>query len=110
MSVKGQKRRLVQWTAAPRLPLYATADQTRAALQYAAMGMASHTTVNRLDGWIGRDPSRIPNSIAREIAAALPPLGRSEVDRIRTRIMARQMVYERKKKVFGLHFGGGSVC
>src|ERR1700757_1915684 len=45
MSLVGQKRRLVQWTAAPRLPLYATADQTRAALQYAAMGqkLTSHS-------------------------------------------------------------------
>ena len=34
----GQKRRLVQWMAVPRLPLYAVSDQTRAAVQYIAMG------------------------------------------------------------------------
>jgi hypothetical protein len=34
---QGQKRRLVQWTAAPRLPLYTVRDRTRAALKYIAM-------------------------------------------------------------------------
>jgi uroporphyrinogen-III synthase len=38
MSAEGQKRRLAQWKAAPRLPLYAVGEQTRAALQYVAMG------------------------------------------------------------------------
>jgi hypothetical protein len=37
-SATGQKRRILQSTAAPRLPLYAVSDQARAALQYVAMG------------------------------------------------------------------------
>jgi hypothetical protein len=42
MSALGQKRRLVQWMAAPRLPRYAVSDQTRAALQYVAKGLSRH--------------------------------------------------------------------
>jgi hypothetical protein len=33
-----EKCRLLQWTAKPRLPLFAVSDQTRAALQYVATG------------------------------------------------------------------------
>lgn len=59
-----------------------------------------HRILTRLDGWLGSDPSRIPNAAAREIAAALPPLERrTEIDRIRTRMTVRQLAYERKKKV-----------
>jgi hypothetical protein len=38
MSAVGQKRRVLQQRAAPRLPLYADSDQTRAALRYVATG------------------------------------------------------------------------
>jgi hypothetical protein len=56
--------------------------------------------LTRVDGWLGSDPSRIPHSVAREIAAALPPLeGRTEVERIRARMAARQMAHDHKKKV-----------
>jgi hypothetical protein len=34
----GQKRRLLQMDAAPRLPLYTVSDQTRAAPEYVAKG------------------------------------------------------------------------
>lgn len=68
-------------------------------MKFAPPGAEPYKTMNRLDGWIGRDPSRIPNSVAAEIGAALPPLGRSEIDRIRTRMTVRQLAYERKKKV-----------
>ncbi|AWO91546.1 MULTISPECIES: hypothetical protein [Bradyrhizobium] len=54
-------------------------------MKFAPPGGEPYKIMNRLDGWIGRDPSRIPNSVAAEMGAALPPLGRSEIDRIRTR-------------------------
>jgi len=68
-------------------------------MKFAPPGSEPYKIMNRLDGWIGRDPSRIPNSVATEIGAALPLLGRSEIDRIRTRMTVRQLAYERKKKV-----------
>jgi hypothetical protein len=69
-------------------------------MKFAPPGAEPYRTLTRVDGWLGSDPTRIPNSVAREIAAALPRLeGRTEVERIRARMLARQMAYESKKKV-----------
>ena len=52
-------------------------------MKFAPPGAEPFRSLKRIDGWIGADPSRIPNSVAREIAAALPPSGgRTEIDRI----------------------------
>lgn len=68
--------------------------------KFAPPGAEPYRTLTRLDGWVGDDPSVIPISVAREIAAALPSFeGRNEVERIRARMMARQMRYELQKKV-----------
>jgi hypothetical protein len=53
-------------------------------------------TVHRLDGFVG-DPSHVPSSIAGRILAQ--SYGRTEVDRIKGRMLARQLVHERKQKV-----------
>jgi hypothetical protein len=69
-------------------------------MKFAPPGAEPYRTLTRVDGWLGNDPSRIPYSVAREIAAALPRFeGRTEVERIRARMMARQLAYEHKKKV-----------
>ncbi|GLR90563.1 hypothetical protein [Bradyrhizobium iriomotense] len=68
-------------------------------MKFAPPGAEPYRTLTRVDGWFGSNPNEIPNSIAREIAAALPLSGLNENDRIRSRMMARQMAYERKKKV-----------
>jgi hypothetical protein len=69
-------------------------------MKFAPPGAEPYRTLTRVDGWLGSDPSRIPNAVAREIVAALPPLeGRTKVDRIRARMMARQVAHDRKKKV-----------
>ncbi|WFU45602.1 hypothetical protein QA640_47290 (plasmid) [Bradyrhizobium sp. CB82] len=69
-------------------------------MKFSPPGAEPCRTLTRVDGWFGSDPTDIPNSIARQIAAALPPLeGRTEVERIRARVMARQLIYERSKKV-----------
>lgn len=51
--------------------------------------------MRRIDGWCG-DFSEMPDSIAREITMSSRPF--TEVDRIRARMFARQMLYERRKK------------
>ncbi len=58
MAATGQKRRLRQWAAAPRLPLYAVSDQTRAALQYVAMGH-----FQKLDGLFHDSGRSKPNAL-----------------------------------------------
>lgn len=69
-------------------------------MKFAPPGGEPYRTLTRLDGFLGSDPTRIPNAAAREIAAALPPLERrTEIDRIRTRMTVRQLAYERKKRV-----------
>ena len=69
-------------------------------MKFAPPGSEQHRVLTRLDGWIGHDPYRMPISIATEIAAALPPLeGRRTIERIRARMMARQLAYERAKQV-----------
>jgi hypothetical protein len=61
-------------------------------------GSEPYVTLNRLDGYIGQD---IPHSVAEHICAGWPTLGRprTEVDRIRARMMALQITYERRKQV-----------
>ncbi|BBZ95321.1 hypothetical protein BRDID11004_37750 [Bradyrhizobium diazoefficiens] len=44
-------------------------------MKFAPPGGEPYKIMNRLDGWIGRDPSRIPNSVAAEMGAALAPIG-----------------------------------
>jgi hypothetical protein len=69
-------------------------------MKFAPPGSEPYRTLTRFDGWFGSDPSRIPNSVAREISAAMPALeGRSTIERIRARMIARQWAYERAKKV-----------
>ena len=69
-------------------------------MKFAPPGAEPYRTLTRADGWFGSDPTCIPNSVAAEIGAAFPSLnGRSEIDRIRTRMWARQLKYERAKKV-----------
>jgi hypothetical protein len=57
-----------------------------------------HVILNRLDGFVGEN---MPNSVAEHICGwwPLPGSSRSEVDRIRARMVALQLNYERKKKV-----------
>jgi|tagenome__1003787_1003787.scaffolds.fasta_scaffold20871445_2 hypothetical protein len=61
-------------------------------------GSEPYVTLNRLDGYIGQD---IPQSVAEHVCAQWPELGRrrTEVDRIRARMMALQITYERRKKI-----------
>jgi len=61
-------------------------------------GSEPYVTLNRLDGYIGHD---IPHSVAEHICAGWPTLGRprTEVDRVRARMIARQLIYQRKKMV-----------
>ena len=69
-------------------------------MKFAPPGAEPYQTLTRVDGWLGGDPARIPNSVAREIAAAFPRLeGRTKIERIQARMMARQLIYERAKKV-----------
>jgi hypothetical protein len=76
-------------------------------MKFAPPGADPYRTLTRIDGWLGSD---IPNSFAREIAAALPRFeGRTEVERILSRMTRRQMAYDQKKKV-PLRVGGGSGC
>jgi hypothetical protein len=66
--------------------------------------------LKRIDGWISGDPTRLPNSVARLIADNFSsPGGRSEIDRIRARVMARQMMFERATK-YAMPTGENSVC
>ncbi|MGY3393180.1 hypothetical protein ACVWW6_005771 [Bradyrhizobium sp. USDA 3311] len=67
-------------------------------MKFAPPGGEPYKIMNRLDGWIGRDPSRIPNSVAAEMGAALPHWAalRSTAFGPET---VRQLAYERKKKV-----------
>jgi hypothetical protein len=61
-------------------------------------GSEPYVILNRLDGYIG---SNMPQSVAEHICGGWPTLGRrrSEVDRIRARMVALQFGYERKKKI-----------
>jgi hypothetical protein len=65
-------------------------------------GWTPHRLDRRVDGWID-DPAnkgRAPRAVAEMIFDAMPPLnGRSAIDRIRARMLARQHEYERRKKV-----------
>jgi hypothetical protein len=70
-------------------------------MKFSPPGAEPYRTLTRVDGWLGNDPSGIPYSVAREIAAALPRFeGRTEVERIRSRMLARQMAYARPHRLF----------
>lgn len=69
-------------------------------MKFAPPGAEPYRTVTRIDGWVGNDPTHLPNSVAVKIAAAMPSLrGPSEIDRIRARMTVRQLRYERSKKI-----------
>ena len=61
-------------------------------------GGEPYVTLHRLDGYIGYD---MPNSVAEHICAGWPEPGRprSEIDRIRARMVALQLRHERKKRI-----------
>ena len=60
-------------------------------------GSEPYVILNRLDGFVGRD---MPHSVADLICAGWPPPGpRTEVDRVRARMVARQLMYQRKKNI-----------
>ena len=61
-------------------------------------GSEPYVTLKRLDGFIGEN---MPHSVAQTICGWWPAPGspRSEIDRIRARMMARQLEYERKKRI-----------
>ena len=65
-------------------------------------GWAPHRVYHRVDGWIDdrADKGRAPRAVAEMIFDAMPPLGgRSVIDRIRARMLARQHQYDLAKKV-----------
>jgi hypothetical protein len=69
-------------------------------MKFSPPGSETYMIVNRFDGFVGHDVSCMPNSVAERICAAWPALGpRTEVDRIRARMVARQLIYQRRKKV-----------
>jgi hypothetical protein len=69
-------------------------------MKFAPPGSEPYVTLRRFDGFLGSDPRCVPNSVAAHILAALPPPeGRTEVERIRARMVARQLIYNRKKMV-----------
>jgi hypothetical protein len=49
------------------------------------------------DGFLGSDPRDVPNSVAAHILAAMS--GRTEVERTKARMLARQHTHNRKKRV-----------
>jgi hypothetical protein len=60
-------------------------------------GAEPYTTLHRLDGYIGHD---MPHSVAEHICAGWPAPGpRTEIDRIRARMVARHLIYQRRKNV-----------
>ena len=60
-------------------------------------GSEPYVTLKRLDGYIGHD---MPHSVAEHICARWPALGpRTEVERIKARMLARQHTYNLKKRV-----------
>ena len=60
-------------------------------------GSEPYVTLNRLDGYIGHD---MPHSVAEHICARWPALGpRTEVERIKARMLARQHAHNLKKRV-----------
>jgi hypothetical protein len=65
-------------------------------------GWLPHQITRRVDGWCidPENEDRIPAAVAEMIAAAMPqPGGRDAVAVIRARVMARQLTYERAKKI-----------
>jgi hypothetical protein len=70
-------------------------------MKFCPPGSEPYVTLNRLDGYIGHD---MPHSVAEHICAGWPEPGRprSEVDRIRARMMARHLIYLRRKKVIAV--------
>jgi hypothetical protein len=63
-------------------------------------GAEPYVILSRLDGFVGNDISRMPNSVVAHMLASLPSTGgRTEVERIRARMVARQLRYQRKNKV-----------
>jgi hypothetical protein len=57
-------------------------------------GWKPHQIVSRIDGWIGV-ADRIPASVAKLIARAMPPLSDGSVAEIKARMYARQRMVER---------------
>jgi hypothetical protein len=63
-------------------------------------GWREYMMMNRLDGFVGGDPSYIPNGVAGRIVATMPPpRGRTEVEIIRARMLRRQLDYNHAKRV-----------
>jgi hypothetical protein len=63
-------------------------------------GWREHMTMNRLDGFVGGDPSHVSIEVAGQIVAAMPPpRGRTEVEIIRARMLRRQLDYNHAKRV-----------
>jgi hypothetical protein len=61
-------------------------------------GSEPYVTLRRVDGFIGEN---MPHSVAQHICSWWPAPGspRSEIDRIRARMIALQLQYEHKKKI-----------
>ena len=58
-------------------------------------GSEPYVILNRLDGYIGHD---IPHSVAEHICARWPALGpRTEVERIKARMLARQHIITERR-------------
>lgn len=41
-------------------------------MKFAPPGAEPYRTLTRIDGWVGNDPTHLPNSVAVKIAAAMP--------------------------------------
>lgn len=70
-------------------------------MKAAPPGWQPHEITHRVDGWLvdPYDEGRIPTSVAKQIARALPEFGGYSVRDIRARMLARQRMYDELSKV-----------
>jgi hypothetical protein len=66
-------------------------------MKFSPPGSEPYVILSRFDGFLGSDPRDVPNSVAAYILAAMR--GRTEVERIKARMLARQLAYNRRKMV-----------
>ena len=66
-------------------------------MKFAPPGSEQYVILNRFDGFLGSDPRDVPNSVAAHILAAMS--GRTEIERIKARMLARQHAHNLKKRV-----------
>jgi hypothetical protein len=69
-------------------------------MKFSPPGFEPYVTVHRLDGFLGGDPRDVPNWIANRIVAEIPALkGRIELERIKDRVLVRQLNSRPKKRI-----------